>query len=529
MAGYDVVIVGAGSAGCVLANRLSADPTARVLLLEAGGKDRSPSIKIPAAFPNQFHTKLDWDYVTEPEPALDGRSMYVPRGKSLGGSSSMNAMLYVRGCPFDYDGWAAGGADGWSWQDVLPYFKRSERNARGADEYHGGDGELHVSEQRSPRRVGRRILDACVAAGIPRIADYNGPEQDGVSPFQVLQKDGRRWSSADAFLRPALARRNLEVRTGVTVQRLELRGSTVTGVTFADSRGRLATVDADRVVLSAGAFGSPQILMLSGIGAPDELAEVGIDCRHELPDVGHHLQDHPFYTLNYAVSETGTLFGADKPKPMAEWVLRRTGPLTSTVAEVNAFVRSRPGLPAADLQFHMGGAYFDDNGAATYDGDAIVLGPVLVAPRARGRVWLRSADPQAKVRILTNSLTEPEDMDALIAGIRIAREIAAQGPLAEIITGELTPGPDAVDRDAIEADVRKRLMLLYHPVGTCAIGKVVDPQLSDRGLHGLYVADASVMPTVTRGNTHAPTVMIAEKAADLIRERAGDRLAAAPG
>ena len=520
MPSYDVVIVGAGSAGCVLANRLSADPATKVLLLEAGGKDRSPNIKIPAAFPNQFHTKLDWDYATEPEPALDGRSMYVPRGKSLGGSSSMNAMLYVRGCPLDYDGWAAEGATGWSWQDVLPYFKRSEHNARGESEFHGGSGELFVSEQRSPRPHGRRILQACVAAGIPQIADYNGPEQDGVSPFQVLQKGGRRWSSADAFLRPVLRRPNLEVRTGVTVQRLELSGTRVTGVTFADARARVQTVSAGRVVLSAGSFGSPQILMLSGIGAPDELAEAGVSCRHALPDVGHHLQDHPFYTLNFAVSEGRSLFGADKPKPMAEWALRRSGPLTSTVAEVNAFVRSRPGLPAADLQFHMGAAYFDDNGAATYDGDAIVLGPVLVAPRSRGRVWLRSSDPSAKVRILTNSLTEPEDMEALVSGIQIARTIAEQGPLAEIITSELTPGPDAVDRDALEADVRKRLMLLYHPVGTCAIGKVVDSQLNVVGLEGLTVADASVMPTVTRGNTHAPTVMIAEKAADLIRGRA---------
>lgn len=270
---------------------------------------------------------------------------------------------------------------------------------------------------------------------------------------------------------------------------------------------------------SPGAFGSPQVLLLSGIGDPAELAAAGIACRHELPEVGRNLQDHPFFTLNFAVSESGTLFGADKPKPMAEWALRRSGPLTSTVAEVNAFVRSRPGLPAADLQLHMGAAYFDDNGAATYDGDAIVLGPVLVAPKSRGQVWLRSSDPSAKVRILTNSLTEPEDMDALVAGIELSRRIAEQGPLSEIITSEITPGPDAVGRDALEADIRKRLMLLYHPVGTCAMGKVVDARLSVLGLDGLTVADASVMPTVTRGNTHAPTVMIGERAADFIRDR----------
>jgi choline dehydrogenase-like flavoprotein len=521
---FDYVIVGAGSAGCVLANRLSADPGTRVLLLEAGGRDRSPNIKIPAAFPNQFHTKLDWDFATEPEPHVDGRSLYVPRGKSLGGASSMNAMLYVRGCPLDYESWVRAGATGWGWEDVLPYFMRSEHNARGASEYHGVGGELHVSEQRSPRKLDRRILAASEAAGIPRIADYNGPEQDGVSMFQVLQKGGRRWSSADAFLTPVRGRPNLEIRTNVLVERLALEGTRVTGVHYRGRRGgsRLARAGVE-VILAAGAIGSPQLLQLSGIGDPADLQAVGVKPVHDLPGVGANLQDHPFQTVNFAVSESGTLYGADKPKPLAEWILRRSGPLTSTVAEVNAFVRSRPGLAAADLQLHMGAAYFDDHGAVEYPGDAIVIGPVLVAPKSRGKVWLRSADPADKPRILTNSLSEPEDLDALVAGVELARRIAAESPLAEVVTHEITPGPDAVDRDAIEADIRRRLMLIYHPVGTCAMGDgeqaVLDAELRVRGLDGVRVADASVMPTITRGNTHAPCVMIGEKASDLILGR----------
>jgi choline dehydrogenase len=523
---YDYLIVGAGSAGCVLANRLSEDPSVRVLLLEAGGPDRSLNIKIPAAFPKQFHSKLDWDFMTEPEPHVDDRALYIPRGKSLGGSSSMNAMLYVRGRPLDYDGWAAQGAPGWSYADVLPYFKRSEDNARGASEFHGTDGPLRVSEQRSPRGIDRLLLEACVAAGIPRIADYNGPEQDGASMFQVTQRGGRRWSSADAFLKPVLRRPNLDVRLRSTVLGVELEGDRVTGVRVRRGRGGVEVVRAQReVVLSAGAIGSPQLLLLSGIGPGDALRRVGVTARHELAGVGENLQDHPFVTIIWEVSDQRTLYGADKPGPLAEWLLRRSGPLSSTVAEVVAFVRSRPGLPAADLQFHMGAAYFDDHGAEEYDGHCIAIGPVLVTPRARGRVWLRSADPTDKPRIITNSLGPPEDVASLIAGVRLAREIAAHSPLREVIIKELKPGPAAVDDEELAADLRRRLMLIYHPVGTCRMsdtdqGAVVDSQLRVHGLQGLRVVDASIMPTIPGGNTNAPTIMIAEKAADLIRGRA---------
>ncbi len=520
---YDYVIVGAGSAGCVLANRLSEDPSVRVLLLEAGGKDRSPNIKIPAAFANQFHTKLDWDFATEPEPHVDGRSLYIPRGKALGGSSSMNAMLYVRGRPLDYDGWEAQGAPGWGYRDVLPYFIRSEDNVRGASEYHGQGGPLRVSEQRSPRALDRRLLEACEAAGIPRIADYNGPEQDGASMFQVTQRNGRRFSAADAFLRPALARPNLEVRTNVTVLGVDLERGRAVGVRLARRRGAAEVVRAEReVLLSAGAIGSPQLLQLSGIGSPEELRAAGVEPRHELPGVGRNLQDHPFVTVIWEVSGTDTLYGADRPKQLAEWVLRRTGKLSSTVAEVVAFTRTRPGLPAADIQFHMGAAYYEDHGAETYDGHCMVIAPALVSPRARGRVWLRSSDPAAKPRIITNTLSVPEDIESLLAGMRLAREIAAQGPLSELVTKELKPGPDTQEREELEADLRRRLMLIYHPVGTARMSDtheqaVVDSQLRVHGLEGLRVVDASIMPTIVGGNTHAPTIMIAERAADLIR------------
>jgi choline dehydrogenase len=519
----DYVIVGAGSAGCVLANRLSEDPSARVLVLEAGGRDRSLNIKIPAAFPNQFHTRLDWDYCTEPEPYVDRRSLYIPRGKSLGGSSSMNAMLYVRGRPLDYDLWERQGASGWGWEDVLPYFLKAEDNARGKSEFHGSGGPLRVSEQRSPRKVNTRLLAASEAAGIPRIDDYNGPEQDGVAWFQVNQVNGRRWSAADAYLKPVMKRPNLEVRTGVTVLGLELENGRAVGVRIRDRLRRERVVRAEReVILAAGAIGSPQILLLSGIGPDRHLTEVGVPVRHDLPGVGQNLQDHPFVTVIWEVSDENTLYGADKPRYVAEWLARRSGPLSSTVAEVVAFVRTRAGLPAADVQFHMGAAYYEDHGAEEYDGHCVVIAPVLVSPQARGRVWLRSPDPTDKPRIVTNSLSVDDDVDSLVAGMEMARDIAAQGPLREVILKELKPGPDTSSREDLEADLRRRLMLIYHPVGTCRMSDdgedaVVDSKLRVHGVDGLRVVDASVMPTIPGGNTNAPTIMIAERAADLLR------------
>jgi choline dehydrogenase-like flavoprotein len=522
---HDYVIVGAGSAGCVLANRLSEDPSVRVLLLEAGGKDRSLNVKIPATFPKQFHTKLDWDFATEPEPHVDGRSLFIPRGKMLGGSSSMNAMLYVRGRPLDYDSWEAQGAPGWGYRDVLPYFVKSEDNVRGASEFHGAGGPLRVSEQRSPRPMNRRFLAASEAAGIPQIPDYNGPEQDGASIAQVTQLGGQRFSAADAFLRPVLGRPNLEVRTNVTVLGVEFDGERAVGVRLRRRRRGEELARAEReVVLSAGAIGSPHLLLLSGVGPAKELHAAGVEARHDLPGVGRNLQDHPFVTMIWEVSDQQTLYGAEKPKPLAEWLLRRSGPLSSTVAEVFAFTRTRGGLPAADIQFHMGAAYFEDHGQETYDGHCMVIAPVLVSPKARGQVWLRSADPMAKPRIITNTLSDPEDVESMVAGMGLAREIAEQAPLKEIVVKELKPGAGSTHREELEADLRRRLMLIYHPVGTARMSDtheqaVVDSQLRVHGLQGLRVIDASVMPTITGGNTNAPTIMIAERGADLIRGR----------
>lgn len=511
----DYVIVGAGSAGCVLAEALSARHS--VVLIEAGGSDRIPEVAIPAAFSKLFESRGDWAYTTEPEPGAHGRQLFVPRGKMLGGSSSMNAQLYIRGRPSDYDGWAQLGATGWDWESVLPVFVRMENNTRGPGPNHGDAGALIVSDQRSINPLSRRFVAAAIAAGIPPNSDFNGGTQKGVGYFQVTQKRGRRWSAADAYLRPAMTRPTLRVVTNATVTRLLFDKGRAIGVE-AVTNGKPTAFHAEaEVILAGGTFGTPHLLQLSGVGHPDHLRSLGIAPTVESRNVGENLQDHPAAGVVYDSLIPGTLDDAETPTEMARWALFKKGRLTSPVAEAAAFVASSPQVPEPDLQFHFGPVNFENHGKERYDGHGFTIGPVLINPQSRGSVRSTSDDPTRHPAIVTNSLTEPADLKSLVAGVELAREIAAQSPLREIRGAELHPGPAYQD---IEEFVRDRVELLYHPVGTCRMGSdddsVVDPQLRVRGVEGLRVVDASVMPRVTSGNTNAPTMMIAAKGAELI-------------
>ncbi len=516
---YDFIVIGAGSAGCVLANRLSADPARSVLVLEAGGSDRNLNVRVPAAFSKLFKTNRDWDYATEPEPTLKGRELYVPRGKMLGGSSSMNAMIYIRGRREDYDGWAASGCEGWSYDQVLPYFKRSENNERIHDEFHGVGGDLNVADLRSPNPLSEAFVDAAAEWGLSRTDDFNGASQFGTSLYQVTQKNGRRWSAADAFLKPVMKRENLTVRTGATVTRINLTAGRATSVEFVHRGERQLAQVTGEVVVSAGAINSPQILMLSGIGPADHLRSVGLEPLVDLP-VGERLQDHPAVLMAYESLQDVGIDDAEKPKYLLEYMLRRRGKLTSNVGEAGAFLTTRDDLRTADIQFHFAPTYFNDHGFVTRDGFALTFGPTLISVKSRGRVLLRSADPTDKVRIEGNYLDDPEDMRSLVAGVRIGREIAGQSAFNHFRGAEIHPGSDYQTDAEIEAYIRQVVEMLYHPTGTCAMGPagsaVVDPQLRVNGVSGLRVADASVMPEIVGGNTNAPTIMIAEKAADLI-------------
>ena len=533
MSDYDYVIVGAGSAGCVLANRLS-DAGAEVLLIEAGRRDRSPKIKIPAAFAQQFKTKLDWDYATGPEPGCDDRMLYVPRGKSLGGSSSMNAMLYVRGHRDDYDGWRDdAGCEGWGWDEVLPYFIRSEHHEAGASPTHGVGGMLNVAPVRSPRELTGLMVGACEARGFRRDPDYNDGEPFGACFAETTQKYGRRWSAADGFLRPAVGRANLTVLTAATAIGLEITDGRARGVKLAGKTPMAVARAREEVILAAGAIGSPQLLMLSGVGDPDKLRAGGVDPAVELPAVGTNLQDHPFLVGIWDSTIGGSLADAEKPAAILDFLLRRRGPMTSPVGEAFLFTRSDGGTEGpADLQFHLAPAYFADHGFEEYDGHAITIGPVLVEPRARGELTLASSEPNDKPRMIGNHLTDDADVAAMLSGVKLARELAETAPLSGAIGREIYPGPGAVDDESLIADMRRRTELLYHPAGTCRMGSdsdsVVDPELRVRGVEGLRIADASVMPTITRGNTNAPTIMIGEKASDLILGREPLRAATAP-
>ncbi|MGY1804959.1 GMC family oxidoreductase [Blastococcus sp. SYSU D00922] len=529
---YDVVVVGAGSAGCALAGRLSEDPTLRVLLLEAGGSDDVLEVQIPAGLYKTWRTRLDWNYTTEPQPGLDGRKLFWPRGKLLGGSSSINAMIYIRGARADYDEWAElTGDKAWSYDHVLPLFRRMEDNERGADRFHGVGGPLRVEDLRSPHPWTRAVVQSAVAAGYPRNDDFNGETQEGVGQYQVTQKRGRRWSSAAAYLHPAERRPNLTVRTGALTTRVLVENGRATGVEYR-AGGRVHTVRATReVVLSGGAINSPQLLMLSGIGPADHLREVGVDVVHDLPGVGANLQDHPLVPMVYDVRSGRSLRLAETPLNLARWKAAGRGPLTSNLAEAGLFTRSSPELAEPDLQYHFLPVKFWKQAEIDPDVEAFSTLVVLVHVHSRGSVRLRSADPSWAPSIDAGYLTDERDLEALVTGVEKARDIAGVGPLASVLAGEWSPGKDVQGRDALRAKVKETLESLYHPVSSCRMGvddqAVVDSQLRVRGIEGLRVADASVMPTLVRGNTNAPTIMIAERAADLILGRSVDPALAA--
>ncbi len=520
----DYVIVGAGTAGCVLAARLTEDPDVTVQLLEAGGPDTAPEIHVPAMFPVVFKSSLDWDLLGEPEPGLGGRRLYLPRGRVIGGSGSINAMIYLRGHRADFDGWAADGCTGWSYDEVLPYFKRSEDNERGEDAFHGVGGPLSVSDSRSLTSFTDLMLEAAVDAGYEHIPDLNVDRPEGVSRFQLTQRNGLRCSTADAFLHPAEGRPNLEVVSGVFVERLVFEGDRAVGVELVRA-GVRETVRAEReVIVSGGAYQSPVLLMLSGIGLPEELEPFGIPVRQELP-VGRNLQDHCMVNVNYLTDEPG-LFGIFTPENFALLETEGRGPLTSNYPEGGGFFRTRPELEAPDVEFHFAAAPFFDEGLTAPPDNGYAFGPVIVKPASRGKVMLRTPMADSKPRVLCNFLTTDEDRASMLAGVRIALEIASQPVLRAIERETLSVPTSDSDADILDWAARAS-QTVYHPTSTCAMGSVVDAELRVHGVEGLRVVDASVMPTITRANTNAATIMIAEKAADLILGREAPPAAAA--
>ncbi len=510
---YDYVIVGAGSAGCVLAARLSEDPDVSVCLVEAGPADDSDNIHIPAFFGENFRTRFDWDYDSHEEPFLDRRRIYLPRGRVLGGTSSINAMLYLRGNKVDYDGW---GRRGWSYDELLPYFKRSEDNERGESEYHGAGGPLTVSDGRSNNPMTTALVEAALQAGHPSNDDFNGPAQDGFGFFQVTQRDGRRCSTARAFLHPAWDRPNLTVETSLQVHRVLLDNGRATGVTGMRHDQEITISAGREVILCSGAYNSPQLLMLSGIGPADLLTELGIPVSIDHPEVGRNLQDHPLVPLIFTHSQPVSLLIGSEPRYMQQFLKEGRGPLTSNGPESGGYVRTRGGLPAPDVVYFAGPLMFADSGLSIPTDHAITYGPVMLTPESRGMVTIISNDPTTKPKIQHNYYSTETDMETAVAGVRIGMEIARQQALAPFTqTAYQVPESDS------DADVRRFIRhythSIFHGSGSCRIGKVVDDELRVLGIDGLRVADVSVMPSVGRGAPNASAIMIGEKAADLVR------------
>jgi choline dehydrogenase len=519
---YDYIVVGAGSAGSVVAARLSEDPSTSVLVLEGGPADDLPEIAMPAAAPMLWSGPLTWDNVTVRQRHAAQREIPWPTGRVLGGSSSINGMLYVRGNRVDYDTWRdAYGCVGWGYRDLLPYFLRAEDQQRGASPWHGTGGPLRVEDQRFEHPLSRAWLEAAVASGLPRNEDFNGADQDGVGHYQVTQRAGRRWSVADAYLRPAMRRPNLTVETGAHVSRLLLDGDRVTGVRYLRDGAACDAAAAREVVVAGGAVRTPQLLLLSGIGPADQLRAHDIPVAVDAPAVGVGLHDHPMCLPGWRTPATPNLWEEATPENLERWRRERRGPMASFGAEAGGFARSRGDRPAPDLQFGAipGPPPLPGLGPPTERAVGTLVG--AVHPRSRGTVTLASADPMAKPAVDPAYFADEADLDVLVAGVRVAREIAACQPLAAITAGEIMPGEDLDDDEQLRDWVRATAGTMFHPTGTCAMGggadAVCDPDLRVRGVEGLRVVDASVMPVTPRGNTNAPTIAVAERAADLIR------------
>ncbi|MEM7801794.1 MAG: choline dehydrogenase [Chloroflexota bacterium] len=518
---YDYIIVGAGSAGCVVANRLSAQSGNRVLLLEAGGPDKKQEIHIPAAFNKLFKSEVDWNYETVPQDKSNGRKYYWPRGKMLGGSSSINAMIYQRGNPANYDGWARLGNEEWSWEDVLPYFKKAENQERGGSEMHGVGGPLNVADLRDPNPMSTAFVEAAVQAGYLANDDFNDGEQEGFGQYQVTQKNGVRNSTAVGYLKPVLSRPNLTAETNAQVVRLVIENKRCTGVEYIHNGAAKIAYASKEVILSGGAINSPQLLLLSGIGPAEHLKEVGVQVKIDLPGVGQNLHDHLATMVTYYATQNISLKSAEGLGQVARYLLFKRGMLTSNVGESGGFVKLNPESEAPELQFHFAPAFFIRHGFESPDAHGFSIGPTLVKVKSRGHITLASTDPMAHPLIQPNYFEHSDDVQILVEGIKIAREIVGQAAFDPYRGEEYTPGKDVKTDDELADFVMDGgSQTLYHPVGTCKMGvdplAVVSPELKVHGIDRLRVADASIMPEIVNANTNAPAIMIGEKCADMI-------------
>jgi choline dehydrogenase-like flavoprotein len=530
---YDYIVTGAGSAGCVLACRLSESGRHRVLLLEAGGKDSNPWIHIPLGYARTFvNPKVNWMFDSEPEPNLNDRVMYQPRGKVLGGTSSINGMIYMRGNHADYDEWRQRGCEGWDWESVLPYFRKAEDNERGESEFHGSGGPLRVSNQPYEWEIGKLLLEACIQAGIPHNPDFNGAQQEGAGYYQTTTKDRRRWSTAAAYLRPARKRQNLTIQTHAHATRVLLENGRAVGVEYRTPQGLRTARASGEVIVSGGAYGSPQLLLLSGIGPAEHLQDMGITVLHDLPGVGSNLHDHFNTFCAWRISRSISLneLHHSIPRQMVaglQYVLYRGGPMSGNGLYVGALVKSDKSLERPDLQMNISAWSTIDrtrDGIISHPFPGFAISPVHLRPEGRGTVRLKSSDPLAPPEIRFNFLRSEYDMQAVIKGMRIARQIARQHVLQNLVVAETLPGTAVISDEQLADDVRKRGVSNLHPVGSCSMGHgpnaVVDPRLRVHGIAGLRVVDASIMPSIIAGNTNAPTIMIAEKASDMILQDA---------